>query len=120
MRPSALAAGLGAGRALFGVALLAMPARFTRVWVGADDAPTTVLMRCVAGRDIALGLGQAVAAVRGNDTARWVAAGILADATDAAVTVAAGDRIPRNGRLATAAIGGGAAFFGVCLVRKLD
>ena len=120
MRPSTLAIGFGAGRALFGIAMLAAPGRITRFWVGADDAPARVLARCLGGRDVVIGAGLAVAAAHGRDPRAWAAGGVLADAVDGVATVAAGERIPRNGRLGTTALAGGSALFGAWLTRALD
>jgi hypothetical protein len=39
---------------------------------------------------------------------------------DAAATLAAGDEIPRNGRLGTAALAGGSALFGAWLASAID
>jgi hypothetical protein len=46
--------------------------------------------------------------------------GIVADAIDGAATLAAGERIPPNGRVATVALAGGSALFGAWLARALD
>jgi hypothetical protein len=120
MRPSSLAIAFGAGRALFGVAMLAVPGQITRAWVGADGPPTTVLARCLGGRDIAIGAGLALAAARDRDPSMWLAGGVLADSIDGIATVAAGDDIPHNGRVATAALAGGSALFGAWLARAVD
>ena len=45
---------------------------------------------------------------------------MLADTVDGVATVAAGDDIPRNGRVATAALAGGSALFGAWLARAID
>src|SRR3954449_876693 len=128
MRPSSLAIAFGGGRALFGAAMLAVPGQVTRAWVGAEDAPAVVLARCLGGRDIAIGAGLALAAGRGGDPRPglagggpggrggdprpWLAGGVLADTVDGIATLAAGDAIPRNGRIATTALAGGSALFG--------
>ena len=120
MRPSSLAIAFGAGRALVGVALVAAPAPIARSWVGAGGAPASVLARALGGRDFVIGAGLAVAAARGGDVRRWLAGGVLADTIDGIATVAAGEDIPRNGRLATAALAGGSALFGAWLARAVD
>jgi hypothetical protein len=120
MRPSTLAIGFGAGRALVGVALLAAPAPIARSWVGADDTPATVLARSLGARDLVIGAGLVLAAARGGDPARWLAGGVLADSVDGIFTLAAGDGIPRNGRVATTALAGGSALFGAWLARAID
>jgi hypothetical protein len=120
MRPSSLAIGFGAGRALVGVALLAAPAPIARGWVGAGDTPATVLTRSLGARDLVIGAGLALAAAHGGDPRRWLAGGVLADTVDGIATLAAGEAIPRNGRLGTAALAGGAALFGAWLARTID
>ena len=113
-----LATALGAGRALLGAALLATPAPILRSWVGGDDAPATLLARSVGARDIALGAGAVLAAAGDRDLAPWLAAGVLADLGAAAATLAAGDAIPRNGRLGTVALAGASAALGLALVTR--
>ena len=119
MRPSNLAANFGAGRALFGVAMLAAPGAITRAWVGRDDAPAAVLARCLGARDVVIGAGAAVAVVRKRDPAPWLLGGALADTVDGVVTLMAGDRIPRSGRLATVALAAPSAAFGAWLARAV-
>jgi hypothetical protein len=113
---TSLATALGAGRALLGAALLAAPAPILRAWVGRDDASAALLGRAVGARDVALGAGAVLAAAGECDLAPWLAAGALADLGDAAATFAAGDAIPRNGRLGTVALAGASAALGLALV----
>jgi hypothetical protein len=120
MQPGPVAIALGAGRVAFGVAMLAAPAPITRAWVGADGAPSTVLIRCLAGRDIVIGAGLVLTVARGGDPTTWLAGGVLADTVDGVSTLAAGDDIPRNGRIATAALAGGAALLGALLASAVD
>ena len=120
MRPSSLAIAFGAGRALVGVALLAAPTPIARSWVGADDTPASVLTRSLGARDLVIGAGLALAAAHGGDPRRWLAGGVLADTVDGIATLAAGDDIPRNGRIATMALAGGSALFGAWLARAID
>jgi hypothetical protein len=120
MRLSTLAIGFGAGRALVGVGLLAVPAPIARSWVGADDTPTTVLARALGARDLVIGAGLVLAAARDRDAASWLTGGVLADTVDGIFTLAAGDDIPRNGRVATTALAGGSALFGAWLARAID
>jgi len=119
MRPAKLAATFGAGRALFGIALLAAPAKITRAWVGRDDAAAVVLARCLGGRDVVVGAGAAIAAVRHRDPAPWLIGGAVADVVDGIVTLAAGERIPRSGRLGTVALVGPSAAVGAWLARAV-
>jgi hypothetical protein len=118
--PRSTAIAFGAGRALLGVAILAIPERVTRAWVGADGTPAAVLARCLAGRDIVIGAGLAAAAARGDDARPWLVGGVLADTVDGIASVAAGSEIPRNGRLGTAALAGGSALVGAWLASAID
>jgi hypothetical protein len=120
MRPPSLAIAFGAGRALIGAALLAVPAPIARRWVGADDTPATLLSRSLGARDLVIGAGLALAAARGGDPRMWLAGGVLADTVDGVATLAAGDDIPRNGRVAITALAGGSALFGAWLARAVD
>ena len=108
------------GAPLVGVAMLAVPGKVARAWVGADGPPPAVLARCLGGRDIVIGAGLALAAARDGDPGPWLAGGVLADAVDGIATLAAGDDIPRNGRVATAALAGGSALFGAWLAHAID
>jgi hypothetical protein len=120
MRPSTLAIAFGAGRALVGVALLAVPAPIARAWVGADGTPATLLSRSLGARDLVIGAGLALTAARGGDARIWLAGGVLADSVDGIATLAAGDDIPHNGRVATTALAGGSALFGAWLASAID
>jgi NaMN:DMB phosphoribosyltransferase len=119
MRPTSLAATLGAGRVLIGIALLAVPDKITRAWVGTEGTPAVVLARCMGGRDMVVGAGTALAAARHGDPVPWLVGGAVADAIDGAATLAAGDRIPPHGRLGALALAGGGALAGACVARAL-
>ena len=120
MRPSTLAIAFGAGRVLVGAALLATPGPITRAWVGDDGAPAQLLGRCLGARDAVIGAGLVAAVAHDRDPALWLAGSVLADAADATSTLAAGDHIPRLGRLGTTALASGSALFGAWLARAID
>jgi hypothetical protein len=120
MRTTILATAYGAARALFGVAVLAAPGRITRSWVGTDDTPALVMARCLGGRDVVVGAGTALAVARNRDPVPWLVGGVVADVIDGAATLAAGDRIPRRGRLQTLVLVGAGALVGGWLVRAVD
>jgi hypothetical protein len=119
MRPRILAGAYGVGRALFGVVLLAVPGAITRIWVGSDDTPALVLARCLGGRDVVVGGGAAMAAARDGDPAPWLVGGAVADVVDLVATLAAGDRVPRNGRVGTVALAAVGATAGAWLARAV-
>lgn len=110
---------LGAGRALLGIALLVAPDRVTAGWVGDDGATAAgrVLARGLGARDLLLGLG---ALTGPAGTARtWIAAGVAADVADTLIS-GSSEAIPRNGRVGTTVVAGGAALVGAWLLRALD
>jgi hypothetical protein len=120
MRPSNLAIAFGVGRVVIGAALIAAPGRVAGGWIGSDDPPTHVLARCLGARDIVLGAGLVAAVAHDRDPGTWLAGSVLADAADATATLAAGDHIPRFGRLGTTALAGGSALFGAWLASAID
>lgn len=112
------ATAVAAGRVALGVAALARPSVPARPWVGpsADELGALVLGRAMGARDVALGLG-ALAAARKSPSGSgpagaWYAAGVLSDALDVAITVAAWPRLPQATRWLVAATAGGAAIAG--------
>ena len=120
MRPATLAIAFGAGRVLFGVALLAAPAPIARGWVGADDTPAPVLARWLGGarhRDRRRPRHRGGARPRSAPVAGGRRPGRHRRRHR---HLAAGGDIPRNGRLGTAALAGGSALFGAWLARAID
>jgi hypothetical protein len=98
----ALAIALSLNRTGFGLAYLVAPGRTGPGWIGraAKDPATQVFVRGHGARDVGLGLGALLAlASRGEQAARsWMAAQALADASDVAATLLAGERrLPRSG-----------------------
>ena len=122
MRPSTLAIAFGAGRALFGVALLAAPgpdrARLGRRRRHARRPCST---RSLGARDLVIGAGL-VAGGGARRRSAPVAGGRRRSPTPSTASppLAAGDDIPRNGRVATTALAGGSALFGAWLARAID
>ena len=112
-RLRAAAAVLAASRTALGVAAITRPELPARPWVGETAGlPTTrVFARALGGRDLGLGLGAlGTLALRDQVARSWLAAGGLADAVDAAATVAAWSWLPRRRRwLVLAATSGAAA-----------
>jgi hypothetical protein len=109
----ALSGMLAVNRVLFGVGYLAAPERTAGSWIGraAQKEGTKVFTRALGARDLALGAGALQALARqGADPRPWFAAHALADATDFAATLAARDRLPREGvRFALAMAGASTA-----------
>lgn len=111
------------GRVVAGAALIAAPEAVASGWIGRRDArrtQTKVVVRAMGVRDLGLGLGQARAVAGGFGAPPWIAAGILADATDLVTTWRARDEVPTLGVAAIAAMAGGSALLGLWLARAVD
>jgi hypothetical protein len=122
LEPSQVAGVMAAVRIGIGAIGLLAPGRLAwRLFVHgrrADEA-TVMLLRAGAGRDLALGLGMAVASKRGPDSLRgWLLAAALADCCDA-LAVARNKSASAAVRAGTALVGGLSAGTGMLLARQL-
>jgi hypothetical protein len=110
------------GRIAVGVAMLAAPALAARGWIGDDSSrgSTKVLTRGFGGRDLALGLGVAIALDRGAPVRGWLEASALADVADFVATLLSRDAIPAAGRKGIAALAAGSALTAFALSRALE
>jgi hypothetical protein len=111
------AVALALGRSALGVVAMARPRVPAGPWVGdaaASGVAGQVFARALGGRDLALGVGAAGAAVFGNSRslAAWSAAGAVADSVDLLSTVIHWSELPGRGRILVAALAGGAALSG--------
>ncbi len=121
--PHRLAQFVALGRVAIGVTALCAPTIMTRPWIGdaAEGADARLLARTMGGRDLALGLGTLRALGVDDAEARpWVALAGMADAVDAAVTVAALRRLPRRTRWTILAATAGAAVVSFRVAVALD
>ena len=83
------------------------------------DETTVLALRATAGRDLALGLGTALASKRGPDSLRgWLLAAALADCCDA-LAIARNKSASAAVRAGTALVGGVSAGTGMLLARRL-
>lgn len=106
-----------AGRIAVGVAFLANTEQASSRWIGdeAAGADGGVMARAFGVRDVALGAAT-ISAARGGNLRTLLALGILCDVVDCAATLAAGERIPQQARVVSAAVAAGAALNGVALL----
>ncbi|MDP4604208.1 MAG: hypothetical protein NWS75_06800 [Solirubrobacteraceae bacterium] len=106
-----------AGRIAVGVAFLANTEQASARWIGeaAAGADGGVMARAFGVRDVALGAAT-ISAARGGNLRTLLALGILCDVVDCAATLAAGERIPQQARVVSAAVAAGAALNGVALL----
>jgi hypothetical protein len=112
MQAAHIARVVAAGRIGFGVALVAVPQRITGPWLGRDagSVGTQVVSRGLGARDVALGVGALVAP--SSQLRPWVAAAIVADASDLGSTLAAGSSLPVRGRALVGAIASAGVILG--------
>ena len=105
-----------------GAALVVAPRLAGPMWIG-DDANSRavkVLARAFGARDLALGLGTAVALDGGKPVRGWLEGAALADAVDLVATFAAGDSIPRGARRAVMLIAAASLATCAALSRAVD
>ena len=116
-RTAQLAVAYAAGRIAFGVGLAALPDRFATPWIGSDAQrkPAQVPIRGLGARDIALGGGIVLEALRGGDMRPWLIGCVLSDVVDVVSIVAAGGAVPQKARMGTIAVAGGSAVGGTAL-----
>ncbi len=116
-----LAVGLAATRVLLGCAALVVPEAAGRAWIGqgASGRDRAVLVRALAGRDIALGLGALLALRSKRDVSRWLLMGAASDLVDTAGSAAGFGALPPRRRWLVLAASGGAACAGVVLAGTL-
>lgn len=106
------------GRVGMGVALLTMPERITRPWLGSagTGAGARVMGGIIGIRDLAIGAAQ----LQGGPAARpWIVAGAVCDAVDCAVTLRARDDLPAFGVAACTVMAAGGAAAGAFLQSRV-
>jgi hypothetical protein len=104
-----LVIGYAALRIGYAVALLAVPERTARPWLGeaAEEAGTTIAVRGLGARDLVLSTGALVSSAAGRPARAWLAACAASDAVDLLATlVADGDRLPPKAKPGTVAAAG--------------
>ena len=94
------------GRMAIGASLLLAPRLIGPMWIGegADRPVVKMMSRALGARDLALGLGVAVALDRGKPVRGWLEAAALADGGDLVATLLARDAIPRGSRARVALV----------------
>ncbi len=121
MEPRELALNHARGRMAVGAAFVLFPGLAGRMWIGspAAERPVKVLARAFGVRDLALGLGVAIALDRGAPVRGWIEAGLLSDAIDTCASLLAGSSIPPAIRWPCVALGAGSAALGAHLAPQL-
>ena len=121
MAPREVAQLHGAVRAALGAVLMAAPRLVGRSWVGSDArrASVQVYSGALGARDLGIGVGQLAVARSGQDVGPWIAAGMLADAADFAMTLRHRAALPAFGAASVALMAGGSVVVGAWLWRAL-
>ena len=123
MEDRGLARGFALGRIALGAALLLAPRVVGGPWIGFDaagDRGARVLLRALGARDIALGFGLKASLDRDAPTRGWLEGGLVADGTDFAATLTAGDDLPLSGRILVGALSGSGGALGAWLIRSAE
>lgn len=122
MSAAGVAKAVSAGRLVFGVAMMAAPAKIMAGWVGEREAQRPamdMLTRSFGAREILLGfLGVHVAGTPGVGK-RTIAAMSLLDLTDLTVTIARRDNLPKSALPIMVGVAGGAFASQVWAAREL-
>jgi hypothetical protein len=109
-------------RAGLGAALLAAPRLTGAAWIGRTGLRPSVrvVIAGLGARDVGLGLGTSWALTQGAGVRPWIAAGALADATDAIATIRHRSHLPTVAVAGITLMAGGSAALGLWLQRELD
>jgi hypothetical protein len=99
---------LGA-RVAYGAALIAVPQKVTKSWLGPVDDAAKVALRGLGAREIAVHGFGIVAAVTGAPLKPWLAASLVGDVSDIVATIAGRSGLPDDSAKKTAAVAGASA-----------
>lgn len=113
---------MGALRVGLGVAMFVAPNKVVKSWTGdgTQSLPSTMALRGMAVRDIAIGLGLVKAVELETSTRGWLEAGALSDAGDAVATLLSWRELGGVRRLFWFATEAGAAVLQMQLAEALD
>ena len=102
MRITTLAQAFSWARIGLGLAFVAAPGPLVRFWTATEQSglETDMMARGLGARDALIGAGGLLALRRGQPASCWLAAGAVADAADAALTLGVLRRPPKALRLA--------------------
>jgi hypothetical protein len=103
---------LAMGRIGLGTAMLLVPGRASRAWLGevSGRRPAQVAVRALGARDLAVGVGMLRALDSGDNSLRdWVTVSGACDLSDAVATLLAYPSLPTRGRAVALLVAAGAA-----------
>jgi hypothetical protein len=121
VNPRQGARGLAIGRAAFGAALLIVPGRVAKGWLGeySERPAVHALVRSIGVRDLVLGMIALHTLDHPEVGPRWQATCAVVDSVDLLATAAARKDLPAAGVAGTALVAGGAAAAGFYFARAL-
>ena len=113
---------LGLVRVALGVASFLFPKKTMRVWIGqeAKPYPTNMVLRGMAARDVALGIGLLTALETDGPVRGWLEGGVAADLGDAIGTLSVWGDLPGLRRLLLLSSELGAAALEIQLLSEID
>ena len=113
---------LGLVRVALGAIGMLAPTKSMRAWIGqeAKPYPTNMVLRGMAVRDAALGIGLLAALEKKGDARGWLEGMALSDLGDAIGTLGAWKDLPGFRRLALLALELGSAAYGMQLAGTID
>jgi hypothetical protein len=122
MWESKLALASARGRIAIGVFAVAAPAPATRMFLGRSQASGAEpqLTRMVGIRDLALGLGTAIAIDKGTPVRGWLEAAAVADAGDLVAALLGRKQMSQQAFIGTLALTSGAVVVGLVLARRVE
>ena len=117
-----LAVSVLALRIAYGAALVAVPGRLTRRWLGpaGGEDPAQVALRGLGAREVLLHAGGLVATLRGDAVRPWLAASVAGDLSDIAATAAGRSGLPAGAAPATLAVAGASALVSVAVAAAVE
>jgi hypothetical protein len=109
-------------RVAYGAALIAVPERLARRWLGpaAGAPPTQVPLRGMGAREIVVHGAAMAAALRGLPLRPFLAASVAGDLADILATAAARRGLPDGAAPATLAVAGGSALLTAGLAAAVE
>ncbi len=122
MKDTTLALAAARGRMAIGALAVAAPGPATRMFLGRPQASGVEpqLTRMVGIRDLALGLGTAIAIGKGAPVRGWLEAAAFADAGDFIAALLGRKQMSKQAFNGTLALTSGAVIVGLVLARRLD
>ncbi len=96
-------------RVAYGAALIAVPDKMVKSWLGPANDPLRVSLRGLGAREIGIHTAGIVVLLTGGDVRPWLIVSIAGDVSDIVSTAAGRGGLPSGSAGKTAAVAGGSA-----------